>query len=61
MTLSVSMRPRWIALGVVALATTLGACGRGGGDGAAKSGAEGGTVGSDAGAGTRASVDLIDQ
>lgn len=55
------MRPRWIALAVVALATTLGACGRGGGDGAAESGAEGRTVGSDTGAGTRASADLIDQ
>ncbi len=59
--LSASMRPRWIALAVVALATTLGACGRGGGDGAAESGAEGGTVDSDTGAGTRASADLIEQ
>ena len=56
------MRPRWIALAVVALATALGACERGGGDGAAESGAEEGLVaGSDTGAGTRASADLIDQ
>ncbi len=61
MTLSASMRPRWIALAVVALATTLGACERAEGDGAAESGAEGGTVGSDTGVGTRASADLIDQ